>query len=153
EAFAEAAKRAECEVKSNLTALRTTASGNDWGQKLVGLDAGEALERAIGCLQDEAKQAYTDAQKRSGQIEQQVSDIQGKIAKKKELEAELNGLRPRQSVAADLAFVLQANHFGAFVQSEALRVLASDGSQRLKDLSEGRYQLQVSEAGQDFEII
>src|SRR5439155_21422366 len=101
EAFVEAAKRAECEVKSNLTTLRTTASGSDWGQKLVGLDAGEALERAIGCLQDEAKQAYTDAQKRSGQIEQQVSDIQGKITKKKEFEAELNGLRPRHSVAAD----------------------------------------------------
>jgi exonuclease SbcC len=153
EAFAETATRADTDLKSNLGALRDAAAGTDWGQRLVGIDAGEPLERTIRSLLDEAKLTQTEAQRRSGQIEQQLADVQLKIEKKKELEAEISALRPQHNVASDLAFVLQANHFGAFVQSEALRVLAEDGSRRLHDLSEGRYQLRVAEAGQDFEII
>jgi exonuclease SbcC len=49
--------------------------------------------------------------------------------------------------------MMRADRFQAFVQSEALRILADNGSDRLQELSAGRYRLAVSDAGQDFEVI
>src|SRR5262249_18422643 len=56
-------------------------------------------------------------------------------------------------VAADLAWALGAAHFQTYIQAEALRTLAEDGSRRLEQLSAGRYRLCVEEKGQDFEVI
>jgi len=62
-------------------------------------------------------------------------------------------VRRDHNVVADLAQMLGANRFQAFVQSEALRLLADEGSRRLDELSAGRYRLAVASNGQDFDVV
>ena len=66
---------------------------------------------------------------------------------------DLAALKKEHDVAADLAQMLRADRFQAYVQQEALAVLAADGSKRLEQLSSGRYRLQVDEKGQEFEVV
>jgi exonuclease SbcC len=54
-------------------------------------------------------------------------------------------------VARELADLLRADRFQAFVQEEALRVLAEDGTRHLEELSGGRYAFDVE--GQDFLVV
>jgi exonuclease SbcC len=49
--------------------------------------------------------------------------------------------------------MLQAGKFQTWLQAEALQTLAHDGSRRLEALSGGRYRLDISADGKDFEVI
>lgn len=128
--------------------------------------ARHALPQAAGALaagQDPSKCAAEElrrisersreVQQEIGRLEALVDRLQDDIEKAAELRRRLKKVQADLDIAADLAQMLQANKFQAFVQSEALRVLAENGSRRLQDLSGGRYRLRVNDNGQDFEAI
>ncbi len=101
----------------------------------------------------DASQAQTKAAVAIGQLEAQIQRLEVDVQQVAEMRKDIAGLKKEHDVAADLALMLRADRFQAFVQQEALAVLAADGSKRLEQLSGGRYRLQVDEKGQEFEVI
>ena len=85
-----------------------------------------------------------------GSLQAQIERMEADVERAKSLREELAQRKAAYDVADDLARMLQANRFQAFVQAEALRSLAQDGSRKLLQLSAGRYELEVAAGGQDF---
>ncbi len=92
-------------------------------------------------------------QKEIGRLDAIIDKLKDDIDKAEQLRKVLIEVRAGQDVAGDLSQMLMANRFQAFMQSEALHVLAAQGSDRLERLSSGRYRLDISTNGQDFEAI
>jgi exonuclease SbcC len=133
-----------------LLALATKAA---WDEITTSLTAGDdvalALKTRLASRQAEQHQTVLAI----GQTEERLTRLRADIEKARGLRGEMESLKKEHAVAADLAQMLMANKFQAFVQSEALAVLAEDGSRRLEQLSAGRYRLTVGDNGQDFEVI
>jgi exonuclease SbcC len=87
----------------------------------------------------------------SAELETAVKALQQMIGRVAELEQERRSLQLRAALANELASCLRANQFIAYIQEEALRVLAEDGSKHLDSLSQGRYALACAE--QEFSVV
>ena len=74
-----------------------------------------------------------------------VADLEDRIARRAELESEIEGLRERGARFKQLALELRQDRIVAFLQEEALATLATGGSVHLEELSSGRYRLEVVE--------
>jgi exonuclease SbcC len=72
-----------------------------------------------------------------------VADLEERIARRAELEAEIDALRERGARFKQLALELRQDRIVAFLQEEALAILATAGSVHLEELSSGRYRLEV----------
>jgi exonuclease SbcC len=88
---------------------------------------------------------------RAARLTGEIDRLSRDIARAGELREQKHALEAEAALAATLAQHLQANQFIAYVQEEALRVLAADGSSHLKALSQGRYSLGCTD--QDFFVI
>ena len=88
-----------------------------------------------------------------GQIETRIEYLKADIEKAETLRRGLAELKQEYNVAADLAQMLGAAKFQTFVQQEALLTLAAHGSQRLEQLSAGRYKLTLDDKGAEFEVV
>ncbi len=146
----EAKRDAVAEGSRSLSTLVEAQGWRDVSLEISsGGDAVPLLKRRAG----ESAQAKTDAAVAIGQLETQIERIEVDVVRVVKMRKELTGLKKEHDVAADLALMLRADRFQAFVQQEALATLAADGSKRLEGLSGGRYRLQVDEKGQEFEVI
>lgn len=72
-----------------------------------------------------------------------VADLETRIARRAELEGEIEALRERGARLRQLALELRQDRIVAFLQAEALATLAAAGSVHLEELSSGRYRLEV----------
>jgi exonuclease SbcC len=72
---------------------------------------------------------------------QRAEDLAERLRRRKQLAEEVRGLEERKRLFRALALELRADRLIAFLQAEALQVLASAGSERLASLSDGRYRL------------
>jgi DNA repair protein SbcC/Rad50 len=70
-----------------------------------------------------------------------VEDLAARVQRRKDLAEEVVGLEGRARLFKALAQELRADRLVAFLQAEALQVLAAAGSERLGSLSDGRYRL------------
>jgi len=147
-------------VEMNLEALQ---EGN---RKLGELAAEECWQDVVAALAadadgapwlrrraDAARQAQTEAAVAIGQLQVQIERLEVDVKRAGTMRKELASLKKEHDVAADLAQMLRADRFQAYIQQEALATLAADGSERLEQLSGGRYRLQVDDKGQEFEVI
>jgi exonuclease SbcC len=100
-----------------------------------------------------AQDAERSAAVAVGQLEARLERLRQDVERAKTLRQGLAALKKEHDVAADLAQMLRADRFQAYIQQEALATLAADGSCRLEQLSAGRYRLQVDDKGQEFEVI
>ncbi len=152
DAASKALAAAEASTRTALGQLIEMARPRNWTDVTQAAPAGDAAsliqERLTG-----AQRRGAELQDQMGRLKQSIDQIEGQISTRKALEEELEALRRAHGVAADLAQMLGANRFQAFVQSEALRLLAEEGSRRLEELSAGRYRLAVAANGQDFEVV
>lgn len=114
----------------------------------VVLAAGQWAVPAMTASARECQRARDDATARSALLGNDIDRLVRDIGRATELRAEEGRCRQELNVARDLAELLRADRFQAFVQEEALRILAEDGSRHLEDLSSGRYAFDVS--GQEF---
>ena len=83
--------------------------------------------------------------------QEEVKRLERDLAAVAELREQVRGLRIRATLFHQLAQELRADRLIAFLQAEALRLLAVDGSQRLAALSSGRYELEY--ADDEFQVI
>jgi exonuclease SbcC len=73
--------------------------------------------------------------------EQRVTGLTERVERRKQLTGEIKELERRSTVFRQLANELRADHLIAFLQAEALQLLAAAGSERLAGLSDGRYRI------------
>ena len=99
-------------------------------------DAGglEELVEAVGA-------AVRAATAEAAEATQRAANLAEKIERRRELEGEAAEAARRATRFRALAAEFRADRLIAFLQAEALHVLAAVGSQRLQTLSEGRYRL------------
>jgi DNA repair protein SbcC/Rad50 len=72
---------------------------------------------------------------------QRATDLADKLERKRDIAKEVKSLDGRATVFKALALELRADRLVAFLQADALQVLASAGSHRLASISDGRYRL------------
>ena len=104
----------------------------------------EALFRATA---DEAQRA---AQALGG-LDERLERARSEVAEAERTKHEIDKQERAAAVAASLAQELHGDRFIAYVQEEALRVLAADASARLGQLTSGRYRLVLE--GSEFAVI
>jgi exonuclease SbcC len=156
------------EERLRATAEKQEAAKGDLAElveKLAGIAAAKAWDDIIEKLRTEAVSHILDSRLRAvqgqqgqlrvqqGQLVERIQQIDGLIEKRRQLEQELEATRAEHNVAADLAQAMGGGRFQTFVQGEALRILADEGSRKLEQLSAGRYRLAVADTGKDFAVI
>jgi exonuclease SbcC len=99
-------------------------------------DAGD-LEELVEAVGAAARAATAEA----AEATQRAANLAEKIESRRELQGEAAEAARRSTLFRALAAELRADRLIAFLQAEALHVLAAAGSQRLQTLSEGRYRL------------
>ena len=112
-------------------------------------DVAVALRRRL----EETQAQQASLVRSMGQLEARIERLEADVERANDLRKGLAELKQQYNVAADLAQMLGAAKFQTFVQHEALLTLAACGSQRLEQLSGGRYKLQLDERGAEFEVI
>lgn len=149
----EAATQAEAEADLHLGTLCDRARAASWTDALETLEAGGdasvILEERLRACEGDLR-AHQD---RLAIAQESIKKLRQDIVKRAELVEEEQGIRERESVARDLADLLRADRFTAYVHQEALRLLAEDGSKRLEELSAGRYAFAVDGDKQEFLVV
>ncbi|MSP22169.1 MAG: SMC family ATPase [Dehalococcoidia bacterium] len=140
--------RARTDASAASTALegaRTAAAAADtvfaaqW-RELLGSDVG----RSVLALQQLTQRVEAEARElagRIGSIEARLDQARAEVKQASQLRNDIAGCEATASISGALERELQADHFIAYVQHEALSVLAADASSRLLHLTGGRYRL------------
>jgi DNA repair protein SbcC/Rad50 len=148
EGRAKAGRDALAIAEKDLARLAEHARGTlfaDRGQ--AGRDEVASLESRRDALQAEARDVHT----RMARLESAIERLEKDLARSVELQERKKTLDAQAALANTLAQHLRADQLLAFIQEEALRQLADDGSRRLEALSLGRYSLVVEE--QEFAVV
>jgi exonuclease SbcC len=107
-------------------ALKMDATKNDPADQLEDLRA-------------TSQERLDERQREVSRLEQQAEAIKEQMKRAAEMQAEIDEHRKQAATAHDLALMLKGDRFIAFIQQEAYRRLAIDGSSHLNTLSSGRY--------------
>jgi DNA repair protein SbcC/Rad50 len=100
---------------------------------------------------EEIRKESTEAAAEIARLEATASRLERDLARSLELQDRKKTLEAQTALANTLAQHLRADQLLAFIQEEALRQLAEDGSRRLEALSLGRYSLVVDD--QEFAVV
>jgi exonuclease SbcC len=149
-AAAEASRaRVDAAQESLLAVLRQHALS----EPVAMLESGQDVLRQLDQTLADASDAQSRALTRKGELQARLQRLERDIETARQLRDEQAEVTREHNVTADMSQMLQANRFQAFVQAQALRTLAHDGTRKLLELSGGRYELEVSAAGQDFMVL
>jgi exonuclease SbcC len=155
EAKAQAAQEALDKARAGAAGLSRElldrAQARGWAEVCDRLADGQDPLPAVAALVQSSRQACDNAAAELAVLQEKVAQLERDIERAKELREEERARRQEAAVARELADLLRADRFQAFVQEEALRVLAEDGTRHLEELSGGRYAFDVE--GQDFLVV
>jgi exonuclease SbcC len=147
-AEAEAAAAAEQAQKARGVIEAAEARISELAGRLAGLGVSEeTLEARRG----ELARSLAEAQKRRAVGEERLRRVVELLAQALLWRAQSDDLRRRETLYAELGKMLAANQFVRFVLEQALRRLAAAGTQRLLQLSSGRYSFAAQE--DDFYVV
>ncbi len=139
---------AESALAMALGALRELATREEWSlAAAAGDDEAAALEARRRALEEQAAGRADEA----AHLKAEIRQVEARIARSAELGDRKKAREAEGALFATLAQHLRADQFLAFVQEEALRFLAEDGSRHLHRLSQGRYSLVCEE--QEFGVV
>jgi exonuclease SbcC len=144
---------ADAAVADSARTLEAIVAKADWPDAASALAAEMDVAPGLRARLAEAQAQQQETTLAIGQTKERLMRLEADMARAGELRKEMQSLKKEHGLADDLAKMLMANRFQAFVQQEALATLAADGSGRLEQLSVGRYRLQLDERGQDFEVL
>jgi exonuclease SbcC len=150
---AEATENYRHGVAVDVELLQSLASEQCWQDVVDALGAASDVTPLLRGRAEAAQDVERAAAVIVGQLEARLERLRQDVERAKTLRHGLAALKKEHDVAADLAQMLRADRFQAYIQQEALATLAADGSRRLDQLSAGRYRLQVDDKGQEFEVI
>jgi exonuclease SbcC len=148
QAAEEALKKAEAEAARLSKELLELAQARGWTEVRDRLAAGQDALPAITARVESSRQVRERIAGELAVLQEKVAQLVRDIQRARELREEEGARRQEAAVARELADLLRADRFQAFVQEEALRILAEDGTRHLQELSGGRYAFDVK--GQEF---
>jgi exonuclease SbcC len=128
--------------------VREAAKAGAWDDVLPAIDGGKDAAVVLRARLSEAQRREAELNQAIGAGRTRIKHIEESIEKAKELRGEEKSRREEASLARDLASLLRADAFPTFLRERALKDLAVEGSRRLLEISNGRYDFIVE--GQDF---
>lgn len=134
EAFDDKAK----ELTINITALK---------EKLQGTRLDEEKWKELLNQRQELKEQLEALAKDIGIHEGQVNSMKKDLESLKEIKAKLKDLEHLNSNLEDLAKLIEGNKFVEFVAQRHLKYICLEASRRLKDITNGRYALEIDDVG------
>jgi exonuclease SbcC len=144
------ARRADLESRSALVRETSEAARG----QLSALAEREGWDLAAATLEarrEAAERESREAAAQAARLESTIERLERDMARSAELQERKRRLESEGALASTLAQHLRADQLLAYIQEEALRQLAEDGSRRLLALSLGRYSLYVDD--QDFAVV
>ena len=102
-------------------------------------------------LARQVQAATTEAATATATLEQRVADLADRVERRARLAEDAAAFASRSRLFKALAQELRADRLIAFLQAEALQLLAAAGSDRLSDLTAGRYRLRYR--GDEFFVV
>jgi exonuclease SbcC len=139
EAAAETIERVE-------PALRELARRESWDEVLAGEEGRDEVD-ALETRRSARQRAATELATRVGALRAGVERLEEKVIRAAELAGKKRQLDAEAALLKTLSDHLRANELVAWIQEEALRRLAEDGSRHLAMLSQGRYALRLGSGG------
>jgi exonuclease SbcC len=123
--------------------------------------AGKDEADVVEALREEAQRSSSAGAARVATLREAVVSAEKAVARVAELGAERVALEASAALHKTLADLLKADELVAWIQEEALRRLAEEGSRHLAKLSQGRYELRLgsgeeekgAKAEQDFYVV
>jgi exonuclease SbcC len=144
------AARAGKDAAASTAVLREAALAMSWEDVAVALDAGRNVAQLLRGKQEEAQSEETRVNQQIGAAGKQIEQIAADIEKAKALRDQEKTCREEATLARDLASLLRTDSFPTFLRQRAMKVLATAGSEQLRQISGGRYDLIAD--GQDFAV-
>ena len=114
-------------------------------RKLQGRSFDSEAYAALEMQVTETRQAYEQTLTRSGQLQQQISQLETQLEKAKDLRAQLAALEAQASTYEQLSKDLQRNRFPEYLLTKVQEQLAFRASTIMRETSEGRYDLRLNE--------
>lgn len=145
----EAARSAK-DAATATTAIADAAKHMAWDDVKVALEGGRDVAVLLRGRLVAAQEEERDANQGIGAAGKQIEHIETAIETAKVLREHEKTCREEATQARNLASLLRADRFPAFLRERAMKVLADAGSEKLREVSGGRYDLKVKE--QDFEV-
>jgi len=140
----EALRKHDAEAKAARESLAALVASHGWEGIRAALERGDPLAAVAG-RQSEVTQQAAAADQAIGAARADVARIAEGIAQAKRLRAEEKTLRETAETAKQLAGLLRADRFQAYIQRAALKALAEDASRHLRLISDNRYELDLEE--------
>jgi exonuclease SbcC len=130
---------------------RASAEGEILEEAATIVDGIVGPEPTLGELVASVSAARTEAARTAATVRQRADDLRTRLANAERILEEATEHRARAARFDALAKELRADRIIAFLQAEALQLLAAAGSRRLETLSGGRYRLEYAE--DEFSVI
>ena len=158
--LADRRQQAESRLADARLGLRARAEARGW-PGFDPLPAGRDEADAVEALRDAAQRICAERSGAAARLREAVAQLERAIVRAAELGARRGELEATAALYRTLADHLKANELVAWVQEEALRRLAEEGSRHLSKLSQGRYALRLgsgeaaedARADQDFFVV
>jgi exonuclease SbcC len=157
-----AARRAEAEERLRTARRELLAlAGREGWAGLEPLGEGTDEAEVVEGLRSQGQRASQDAAGNLARLSRDTSALEAALLRAAELATRRRALDETASLHRTLSDVLKANELVAWIQEEALRRLAHEGSRHLLKLSQGRYELRLGtgeeekpqKAEQDFFVV
>jgi exonuclease SbcC len=148
-------------IEQTEPALRELAGRESWHEVRAGEQGRDEVDM-LEARRSARQRGVTELAARVGALRTEVEHIEEKIARADELRERKRQLDAEAALLKTLSDHLRANELVAWIQEEALRRLAEDGSRHLAMLSQGRYTLRLgsgeatgagARAEQDFFVV
>ncbi len=144
------AARAGKDAAAATAVLREAALAMSWDDVLTALVAGRDVAAALKRRATDVQSEEREVNQQIGAASEQIKQITADIEKAKALRDQEKTSLEEATLARDLASLLRADRFPAFLRERAMKVLATAGSEQLRQISGGRYDLIAD--GQDFAV-
>ena len=141
---------AERELEERRRELLELARSRSWEEIERALREGNPLE-VIEAFLRSRRERWAALQQEKGGLRRRIEEIQEKIKYREKLESEMKRIKAELDLYLDIAEILRADKFIAWILEEALGRLADRAGEKLEELSAGRYTLRVE--GQEFLVV
>ncbi len=141
----EAIVKHEKEADRRRDTLVALAARHAWREVSEALDRRRDALSVLADRQSKVSRELAGTDQAIGAARADVERIEEGIAQAKKLRAEERSLRRSAETAKQLANLLRADRFQAYVQRAALKALAEDASRHLRLISDNRYELDLEE--------
>lgn len=125
-------------VNQNLERIQKALDG-----RAITVDQWETLEKSLTTK----KNIQEEKAKEIGEVQQTLKDTNVKLEAMKQLKKEENKITHQLDLLSELSKMLEGNRFVEYVAINQLKYIAREASKWLKDITRGRYALELDSSG------